>query len=275
MRVSEHIYNMHIDDGAPSHPGGSNNFFVGDPKKEMVLIDTGDYQREWTKSILDYYTDLGSPRIMGILITHGHSDHIGGLDRLQEKFKCPVFCHPELSGKLKMLLGDQEAVKNLSHFQKLSVADIELQVLFTPGHEIDHVCYYLKSDSVMFTGYSVLGASSTSVRHLSPYLSSLKLIASYPHETVCPAHGPVVPPPRGSGLVEWQLNHRLKREEQILDVLRKGFSTASTITSEIYPRDLSDNLRFTAQRNVETHLEKLVEDDVLSQEESVYYFTGS
>ena len=45
MRISQHIYNMHIDDGAPSHPGGSNNFFVGDPEKEMVLIDTGDYQR--------------------------------------------------------------------------------------------------------------------------------------------------------------------------------------------------------------------------------------
>ena len=30
MQITQHVYNMHIDDGAASHPGGSNNFFVGD-----------------------------------------------------------------------------------------------------------------------------------------------------------------------------------------------------------------------------------------------------
>ena len=41
MQITPHVYNMHIDDGAVSHPGGSNNYFVGDPSDEMVLIDTG------------------------------------------------------------------------------------------------------------------------------------------------------------------------------------------------------------------------------------------
>ncbi len=50
MQITPHVYNMHIDDGATSHPGGSNNFFVGDPSEEMILIDTGDYEREWTRS---------------------------------------------------------------------------------------------------------------------------------------------------------------------------------------------------------------------------------
>ena len=274
MRISQHIYNMHIDDGAPSHPGGSNNFFVGDPEKEMVLIDTGDYQREWTKSILDYHKELGTPKIKGVLITHGHSDHTGGLDRIQDVFKCPVFCHPELSDRLKLLLGDDQVVKDLHPFQKINIADVELQVLFTPGHEIDHVCYYLESDLVMFTGDSVLGASSTSVRHLSSYMESLKLISSYRHDTICPAHGPVVPPPRGSELVEWQINHRTKREEQIIAVLRKGFTTASSIALEIYPRDLDERLRSSAERNVETHLAKLLEDGLLSRQESVYSLLG-
>ena len=99
----------------------------------------------------------------------------------------------------------------------------------------------------MFTGDSVLGASSTSVRHLSSYIESLKLISSYPHDTICPAHGPVVPPPRGAALVEWQINHRLKREEQILGALQKGFNTASSIALEIYPRDLDEKLRSSAE----------------------------
>ena len=38
------------------------------------------------------------------------------------------------------------------------VAGVELRALFTPGHEVDHVCYYLAEDGVMFTGDTVLGS---------------------------------------------------------------------------------------------------------------------
>jgi len=105
MQITPHVYNMHIDDGATAHPGGSNNFFVGDPSEEMVLIDTGDYQREWTRSILDYYDELGRPKITAILITHGHGDHTGGLDRIHEVMQAPVVrCHPKLVKHLQKLL---------------------------------------------------------------------------------------------------------------------------------------------------------------------------
>jgi glyoxylase-like metal-dependent hydrolase (beta-lactamase superfamily II) len=75
MQVTPHVYVMHIDDDSVYHPGGSNNYFVGDPCEEMVLIDTGDQQREWTRSILAYYEHLGCPKIAAILLTHSHQDH--------------------------------------------------------------------------------------------------------------------------------------------------------------------------------------------------------
>ena len=69
MQVTPHVYVMHIDDDSVYHPGGSNNYFVGDPREEMLLIDTGDQQREWTRSILDYYARLGRPKISAVLLT--------------------------------------------------------------------------------------------------------------------------------------------------------------------------------------------------------------
>src|SRR5262249_38301834 len=110
MQVTPHVYVMHINDDSVYHPGGSNNYFVGDPREEMLLIDTGDQQREWTRSILDYYTHLGRPKISAILLTHSHQDHIGGVDRIYDVVQAPVRCHPKLVKKLASMVGPEAVV---------------------------------------------------------------------------------------------------------------------------------------------------------------------
>ncbi len=272
MQITEHVYNMHIDDGAASHPGGSNNFFVGDPKEEMILIDTGDYERKWTKSILDYYEQLGCPSISAIVITHGHGDHTGGLDRIQERLRAPVRCHPKLVQRLRKILDDGDLVIPLRSRERIVTGgDVGLQAIFTPGHEIDHVCYYLREDRVMFTGDTVLGASSTTVGDLTSYLNSLKLLTGFDHDVVCPAHGPVVPSPRGKILVRRQLEHRLNREKQVINAMEKGLTGLAEITSDIYPSNLKKALRPSAERNVSTHLQKLVDGGSVVENSSTYH----
>lgn len=272
MQITEHVYNMHIDDGAASHPGGSNNFFVGDPKEEMILIDTGDYERKWTKSILDYYEQLGCPSISAIVITHGHGDHTGGLDRIQERLRAPVRCHPKLVQRLRKILDAGDLVIPLRSRERIVTGgDVGLQALFTPGHEIDHVCYYLREDRVMFTGDTVLGASSTTVGDLTSYLNSLKLLTGFDHDVVCPAHGPVVPSPRGKILVRRQLEHRLNREKQVINAMEKGLTGLAEITSDIYPSNLKKALRPSAERNVSTHLQKLVDGGSVVENSSTYH----
>jgi glyoxylase-like metal-dependent hydrolase (beta-lactamase superfamily II) len=251
---------MHIDDGGVSHPGGSNNYFVGDPRQDMVLIDTGDQQHVWTHSILEYYARLGRPKISAILLTHGHHDHIGGLDRIHEALQAPVRCHPKLVERLRTMVGENIVVPLQSREHIAIGGKTSLLSLFTPGHEVDHVSFYLKADRVLFTGDCILGASSSTVRDLSSYMQSLELLQRYEHDTICPGHGPVVPPPRGAQLVQWYINHRQQREQQILAALAQGITEIKDITRHIYPRNLRQGLRASAERNVATHLEKLKKD---------------
>ena len=111
MQVTPHVYACHVDDGAVGHPGGSNNYFVGDPTEEMILIDTGQHDRSWTQQIIDYYEELGKPKIAGIAITHGHADHYGGLDKVFDAMGEPeVRCHPKLVKTLETLVPKEQIV---------------------------------------------------------------------------------------------------------------------------------------------------------------------
>ena len=108
MQIAPHVYRLHISENprlSPMHPGGTNIYFVGEPSEGMVVIDTGEHRRDWTGQILDSYDQMGRPKIDAILVSHGHRDHIGGVDRVQDRMQCPVRCHPRLVDQLEQVLG--------------------------------------------------------------------------------------------------------------------------------------------------------------------------
>ena len=287
MQITEHIYSTHIQEDQSTfgamHPGGTQIYFVGNPAEGMVLVDSGEPYRAWTRQILDYYEELGRPRMSAILITHGHGDHIGGLDRLQEAFGCPVRCHPRLAPTLAQRLGADCVVKLRSRelvwtggpSTGSARADgartgqgVSLRALFTPGHEDDHVCYYLGADKVLFSGDNILGNSSSSVRNLKQYMASLELMARQRPAIICPGHGQTIH--NGEARIRWQLRHRQEREEQVLAALQEGAATVAEAVAAVYPRNLRQNLRAAAARNVNTHLAKLREEGRVAEKPATY-----
>lgn len=352
MRIGEHIYSVHIheDPGGfgAMHPGGTQLYFVGHPDDHLVLVDAGEPYRSWGRQILDYYAELGRPRVSAIVVTHGHGDHTGGLDRLQDEFGCPVRCHPKLEPRLTHQLGSG-AVEPLRPREVVPAGGGSgLRALFTPGHADDHAAYHLAADGTLFTGDTILGNSTTSIRSLKEYMESLEALARLQPARLCPGHGDTIggsaassssdaagiaddgsgadtgsdggggsdgaaiidggggiassgnasgdgvsssgavsssgtaaaggggrmPGRGGAGAatarIAWYLDHRRRREQQILEAMEAGAATVDHLMRAVYPRNLRRNLRAAAARNIETHLQKLVEDGRITQQPAAY-----
>ncbi len=175
-------------------------------------------------------------------------------------------CHPKLVSRLETMMAKDVVVPLRSREVISTGGGATLRTLFTPGHEVDHVCSYLEGDRVLFTGDTILGASSSTVRDLASTMKSLQLlsrhkhVSRYEHDIICSAHGPVVSPPRGARLVRWYVNHREQREQQILAALERGVSGVKEIARHVYPRNFRGGLRPAAESNVTTHLEKLKQE---------------
>ena len=137
--------------------------------------------------------------------------------------------------------------------------DSKLRVVHTPGHAPDHACFFEDDTRTLFCGDLIVSGSTVVIPggrggDLKAYLASLQHVLALKPRRVLPAHGPEISHPAEQ--IQHYLEHRRRREDQVIASLREGCTSPETIVGLVYV-GLSEQLVEPAAHSVLAHLIKL------------------
>lgn len=144
------------------------NCYVLKKNNTCLVVDPGD----------DYHKIkdvVGDAKVLGVLLTHSHFDHIGALRNFLTKRSVKIFKKSSVEEK------------------EYQIGDFSFQVLYTPGHSKDSVSFYFPEDKAMFVGDFVfresVGRCDLPGGSEDDMKNSLEKLKTYPRDiTLYPGH---------------------------------------------------------------------------------------
>lgn len=179
----------------------TNCYFVyREGKAEVIVVDPADRG----KHIYDTLTSKGF-KVVGILLTHGHFDHILGCSDLRKLSSAKIYAHEaekeiceNSMNNLSARMAEGCTIKPnyyVKDGEEITLGDMVCKVISTPGHTAGGCCYYFEKDGILISGDTLFecsvgrtdfptGSMSTLVRSIKEKLMIL------PEEVkVYPGHG--------------------------------------------------------------------------------------
>ena len=148
-------------------------YVLTDDEKHAVVIDAGMYE-EREKTRFAQYIQSQQLTPVALLITHAHPDHVCGQEYIERTYGLTAIIQPAEGN--------------------LSIDGFKIQVISTPGHKEDCVCYYLPEEKMIFTGDTLfqesIGRTDLPGGDMGLLIRSLKKLEVLPEDTkVYPGHG--------------------------------------------------------------------------------------
>lgn len=258
MQITPSVRAAMVPDENPHHPGYTSIYLVGPKGGQSLAIDSGEAFERYRWFLRGYLAAIEQAEIGIAAITHHHADHSGNLKWVKELLGAEISIPKNGRSLLRGRIPAE--VNALSDGDVIDLGGgVRVQVIATPGHSIDSISYYIEEEGVLFTGDTLLGSSTTTVRDLGPYRRSLERLLALPNlKVICPGHGKIVNDPRER--LQMYIKHRNDREQQILKAMAGGKQLTSwDIMLQVYG-DLNPRLRRAADGNVRSHLAQLAEE---------------
>ncbi|WP_298847981.1 MBL fold metallo-hydrolase [uncultured Ruegeria sp.] len=244
---------------------GTNTYLLGD--RDIAVIDPGPASEAHLNAILESLEP--GQRISHIIVTHTHLDHSPLAAPLAARTGAKIFAYggPKAGRSFVMselasqgLAGGGEGI-DTAFRPDVEVADGEfisgdgwqLEVIHTPGHLGNHIA--LAWQDTCFTADHVMGWASSLVSppdgDLTDFMAACHRLRSREWSVFHAGHGaPITTPAKR---LDWLIQHRQSRENQILTALKDTDWTARQLAERIYTETPAALLP-AAERNVFAHL---------------------
>lgn len=247
---------------------GTNTYLVG--MNEVTVVDPGPALDSHIEAI------VGAPgTIKQIVVTHTHPDHSPGVKLLQEAVDVPAYGlitettkHQDKTFMPKKLLSDGDIMEE---------KEFTLEVIHTPGHASNHLCYLVKEEGLIITGDHIMNGSTVVISppdgNMKHYIESLEKLKNYNLQSIAPGHGEIMKEPQL--VAEWIIKHRLDREEKVADALKKaGKGNPDSLVDNVYD-DVDASLFPIAKWSLQAHLLKLAEEGRAKQDGENFIWEAS
>ena len=228
---------------------GTNTYLLG--TVAVAVIDPGPRIDSHLQQIAD------SGDIRWILVTHTHPDHSPGATKLAEMTGALTVGMPPPAGPHQ----DQGFNPGLipSDGGLLEGPDFSLQMIHTPGHASNHLCFLHGVHRWLFTGDHIMNGSTVVIDppdgDMQDYLTSLRHLKNFEIDAIAPGHGDVMDNPYE--VIDWIVDHRLSRERKVVEVLSANpHLTSRELVCHVYD-DVDKRLYDWAERSLLAHLIKL------------------
>lgn len=254
MQVSPSVRAVQIPEFDPAHPRFTTIYLIGGD--QALTIDSGADEERYRWMLRGYLAATEHAEIALCAVTHFHFDHSANLRWIGDEFGATVTITEATAARLEPHHLPEDGPTILKPDGVLDAGGPRLQVIPTPGHSPDSVCYFLEDEGVLFTGDTILGSSTTTVQDLAAYMESLSRLRNLPNlRVLCPGHGALIHDPFAT--LDGYIAHRQERERQIIEALSQEEALSSwQIMERLYP-DVNPRLRRLADGNVRSHLGKL------------------
>lgn len=147
----------------------NNVWLVGDDEEVLIVDAAHD-----ATTIL---SAVAGRRVVGIVCTHSHNDHVNAVQELISSVDGPVYLHPA-DTMLWDVVNAGVAFTPLSDGDVVSVAGLDAQVIHTPGHSPGGVCLYVPELGVLLSGDTLFhggpGATGRSFSDFPTILDSIR-----------------------------------------------------------------------------------------------------
>lgn len=241
--------------------GGTNTYLVG--REDLTLIDPGPNIKEHIDEIIR----VGENKIKRILVTHTHTDHSPAALPISKVLDVPMYgrlIDGESSWEDETFIPDVI----LNDTDIIKTDEYTLEVIHTPGHASNHLCFLIKELNCLITGDHIMEGSTVVIGppdgNMADYLESLNKLFKYKIDCLAPGHGNFMYEPKK--VIESIIRHRLSREAKVLRRLEDvGDIDLESLTAIVYD-DVPEQLHPIAKFSLEAHLLKLLNEGVIKKD---------